>query len=981
MKNNNIKYTNIGKLLSFWGYDNKNIKKIINKKDFVFIIRDLLLFLDFILKSEKKHPFHYDFFVNKYLMNESVFNYDILSLIVRVKDYLNRVNLSSVRLDPQSKTSFLFILENVYDFYSEYLKLKDKKDREDLINVFSFWITNLVKTLDEIFNGEINFKKFKNANGFEEVVFSYFDTDINLSPYLLYDKKDNVFVFLNEITKEGFVYIDKNKEVKLVYIDENYFKIILENSLNTFSLEDIKRLEKIKGYYNKEIPGFFLLKDMITNIVFRSFSKVENVISKTGNMKSKFPVFIYILGYIKYLNLEYEDALRIIGFFVNHYPYLSSGYELLADINYKLKRYDTSLKYYEMTYNIFKSDKIKTKINNLKTIINENKEQKAKRRYYNEEILDFSDNMDVPIISREKEVSQLIEILISKTRNNVLIVGDTGIGKTTLIKLFSKKLKQKDVPFELKNKKLKELNFVTLLTGSKYRGQFEEKALKFLIEFSKSNDILVLENIHLMSSSGSSRGTSLDFLIILREFLKDNNIQVIATTTYEELKNTIEKDNYLISFFQKIMLMELTKEDSEKILRFKSKNLLEEEIIVPDDLITNMVDNAKRYIREKRLPDSAIMIFERSISKFKMNEKINSAKEISEDIVRDVIGDLLNTSINNITLSFKKKLIELEENLNKVIIGQEEATKRLTSSIITSKMEYYTKPSRPDGVFLFIGPTGVGKTETAIALTKLLYGSEDYLIRIDMSEYMEKFTYSRFVGSAPGYVGYNDTNQLTDKVRQNPFSVILLDEIEKADPDLLSIFLQIFDAGRLTDAKGNTVDFSNTTFVMTSNIGTSLYGYTKMGYEADVNKNYVSNSMLIKNLKKYFTPEFLNRIDDVIIFNHLTKDDIKKIIDLQLVEVRKKLSRENKSLDIKTDVFDYLAEKGYSKEYGARNLSRVIIRKLLEKIAILNLSKEWDKFKEILCFVEGDEIIVRGIIDDDYFQENISNEIVDFIVK
>ncbi|MDQ1351348.1 MAG: ATP-dependent Clp protease ATP-binding subunit ClpC, partial [Acidobacteriota bacterium] len=262
----------------------------------------------------------------------------------------------------------------------------------------------------------------------------------------------------------------------------------------------------------------------------------------------------------------------------------------------------------------------------------------------------------------------------------------------------------------------------------------------------------------------------------------------------------------------------------------------------------------------------------------------------------------------------------------------------------------------PDGVFLFIGPTGVGKTETAIALSKALYGSTDYLIRIDMSEYMERFTYSRFVGAAPGYVGYMDPNQLTDKVRQNPYSIILLDEVEKADAQLLNIFLQVFDAGRLTDARGNVVDFSHTTIIMTSNIGTSLFSKVQLGYQSDLESANVSHASLLEALKKYFSPEFLNRVDEIVIFDHLEQDSIKKIINIHLQEVYAQFEKMDKELIITDEVIDFIIATGYSKEYGARHIARTLRKHIMEKIARCSLEKEWDDAPQVVCSIVDGEV-------------------------
>ncbi len=436
---------------------------------------------------------------------------------------------------------------------------------------------------------------------------------------------------------------------------------------------------------------------------------------------------------------------------------------------------------------------------------------------------------------------------------------------------------------------------------------------------------------------------------------------MIATTDYEEYKNTIEKDNSLLGYFQKITVNEIAPEGTRKILKnLANLALTEDHIVVANEIIEDIVESAKRDIRERKLPDSAIMLLERCIAKVKLKNIAvqDGAPCIEEADVLEVLSDIGNLPESNISISLKSRLLSLAANILKRIAGQDEAIAKMVSSVIASKLGYDVKKNRPHGVFMFIGPTGVGKTETAIALSEALYGSQDYLIRIDMSEYMEKFTYSRFVGAAPGYVGYYDANQLTDKVRQNPYSIILLDEIEKADAQLLNIFLQVFDAGRLTDARGNVIDFSKTTIIMTSNIGTALFSKSDMGYKSNLEGTHVSRISLIKALKKYFSPEFLNRVDEIIVFRHLHDADIKVIIDIQLREIRRDLERQGKELVIGDDVLAAIARKGYSLEYGARNLTRVMKKELLEKIAFLSLEKEWTDARFLVCRLLSDEIEV-----------------------
>jgi ATP-dependent Clp protease ATP-binding subunit ClpC len=374
-----------------------------------------------------------------------------------------------------------------------------------------------------------------------------------------------------------------------------------------------------------------------------------------------------------------------------------------------------------------------------------------------------------------------------------------------------------------------------------------------------------------------------------------------------------------------------------------------------------MVEAAKRNIRERRLPDAAILVLERCIAKAKMGQPLTaeSGTQVEENDLVEVMADILNLPESNISVSLKNRLLQLRDNIQKRIIGQEAAIETLASAVIASKLGYDIKKSKPDGIFLFIGPTGVGKTETALALCEALYGNLDFLIRIDMSEYMEKYTYSRFVGAAPGYVGYYDSNQLTDKVRQSPYAVILLDEIEKADSQLLNIFLQVFDAGRLTDARGNVVDFSKATIIMTSNIGTALFGKANLGYRTDSDGTRVSRSSLLKALKKYFSPEFLNRIDEIVVFKQLDKRDIKKIIAIHLQELRRELDKEGKELVLREEVVDYIVRQGYSSEYGARHLGRTIKKELLEKIALLSLEKEWPEGRFVVCSLGEQGIEIR----------------------
>ncbi|HNX98839.1 MAG TPA: AAA family ATPase, partial [Candidatus Aminicenantes bacterium] len=325
--------------------------------------------------------------------------------------------------------------------------------------------------------------------------------------------------------------------------------------------------------------------------------------------------------------------------------------------------------------------------------------------------------------------------------------------------------------------------------------------------------------------------------------------------------------------------------------------------------------------------------------------------------ILEALADFAQLPKAGFSLSFKERLAHLPEAVGRRIIGQANAVARVTDGVITARLGYQVKRDRPSGIFLFVGPTGVGKTETALVLAEELFGSRDSLIRIDMSEYMERFTYSRFVGAAPGYVGYYDSNQLTDKVRQNPYSVILLDEIEKADAQLLNIFLQVFDAGRLTDARGNAVDFSKSTIIMTSNIGTALFSRTVPGFSSPTAVK-VPRTAMIKALKRHFAPEFLNRIDEIVVFSHLTSADMRHIVTLQLAEVRGDLERQGHELILPPEVIDHLATIGYSPEYGARNLMRTLQTELLTPLAHASFEREWEGSQRVVAALEEGKITI-----------------------
>lgn len=966
----NVLFSNLKKinnLLSIFVPRENFEKKGLDKKNSELLIHYLSYILDALIKGESLYN------KRNFILPEekNFFPGNAIDVMSNINLYLYKFETGILSFTRTERHTFVFIIENLIDYFKSDDLYLENKDRKNLFVDYRFWIENFFKIFDQKISGtidsgksKVNLKNIFNANDTERSGLIYSNSILSFSLFPFVVNKGNQALFLSKVTKNGLIYNDIELEKEVVIKNKNTDLKVFEFLVANFDFDTAKLIrDRIEDEDDLLVEKSDIIETAYNYHKEKLYEDSFNLLRELPFEELNLPL-LYLLQIKNLVNMNRVfEVKKIMQKFIHHFPYYAEGYEVMGDIYLKEESFEMALNYYEKVLKIAQNKRVAEKVKKVKEAITKNrgKAEKQQEEYFFDITGDvFKDNDE--IILREKELREMIEVLISGTRRNLILVGESGVGKTALIRLLAQKVLDGDVPEALKNKRVKEINFVSLLTGSKYRGQFEEKVLKLLTEFKSQNSILVLEDIHLMISSGVARGTSLDLVNILKQFLRENTIQVIATTNYEEFKNTLEKDNALLGFFQKIDVNELSVEGTGKILKNLARKIfLDENMIISEEAIADIVEGAKRNIKGKKLPDSAIMVLERSVSKVKYKaflEETSELKVTQPDIV-EVLSDILNLPESNIPLSLKGRLTRLQENVKKEIIGQDEALEKITDSIITSKTNFDIKPNRPDGVFLFIGPTGVGKTETAIALTKALYGSEDYLVRIDMSEYMEKFTYSRFVGAAPGYVGYMDTNQLTDKVRQNPFSVILLDEIEKADSQLLNIFLQVFDAGRLTDARGNVVDFSHATIIMTSNIGTSLFSRAQMGYRGDVEGGDVSRQSLIKALKKYFSPEFLNRVDEILVFKHLDEDDIKEIIDIQLTGTREYLDKLDKELILRDEVIDYLVKEGYSKEYGARHITRTLKSHLLEKIAKASLEKDWEYAKYVVCAMYKGEIEVN----------------------
>lgn len=589
------------------------------------------------------------------------------------------------------------------------------------------------------------------------------------------------------------------------------------------------------------------------------------------------------------------------------------------------------------------------------------------------------DKLD-PIVGRDSEVRRITQILSRRTKNNPVLVGEPGVGKTAIAEGFAQKIVEGSVPPSLVNKRLMALDMGSLVAGTKYRGEFEERMKKIIDEiYEDGNVILFVDELHTLIGAGGAEG-AIDASNILKPALARGDLQTIGATTSDEYQKYIEKDAALERRFASVQVNAPTNEETIDILHgLKDRYEEHHNVEISDEAIKSAVVYSSRYIQDRELPDKAIDLMDESAAKVRLDlsdgespykkemdklteliqekeqaitnqnfevaakirqneidqadkiEKLMETKEedrpvvVSDDIA-DVVGQWTGIPVHELQETESVRLMNLEEDLHERVIGQDEAVTAISKAVRRARSGI-KDPDRPIGTFMFLGPTGVGKTELAKSLAEVMFGSEEDLIRIDMSEYMEKFSTSRLVGSPPGYVGYDEGGQLTEKIRQKPYSVILLDEIEKAHPDVFNILLQVLDDGVLTDGKGRRVDFKNTIIIMSSNLGaTALRDEKEVGFGA-AGRTFDHNSMESKireEMKNYFRPEFLNRIDEAIVFHALEKDHLRKIIKLLTNELIAQLGDQDIDLRITSAALDILAEKGYDPEYGARPLRRAI---------------------------------------------------------
>ena len=627
-----------------------------------------------------------------------------------------------------------------------------------------------------------------------------------------------------------------------------------------------------------------------------------------------------------------------------------------------------------------------------------------------------------PVIGREKEIQRIIQILSRRTKNNPVLIGDPGVGKTAIVEGLAIYISQGNVPENLKNKLLYTLDMGTLLAGAKYRGEFEERVKQVVDEVIKNGSIILfIDEMHTMIGAGATGEGSIDASNILKPTLSRGDIQIIGATTIDEYRKHVEKDAALERRFQPIVVNEPSKEDAINILKgLRDKYEAHHKLKISDEAIVSAVELSIRYITDRFLPDKAIDLIDEAASKVRLKEntppmsikeleeKIQSIDKEKEEAIRsqdfekaakvrdeqdklkkkletvknewrksssrhydlvdansvaEVVSLWTGVPVNKIVEEEAEKLLNLEDILHKRVVGQNEAVTSISKAIRRSRAGL-KDPNRPIGSFLFLGPTGVGKTELSKALAEAHFGDENQIIRIDMSEYMEKHSVSRMIGSPPGYVGYDEGGQLTEKVRKQPYSVVLFDEIEKAHHDVFNILLQILDEGRLTDSKGRLVDFKNTIIIMTSNVGATkikqqkTLGFTTISNEEkEVDEYEQMKECIMSELKKQFRPEFLNRIDDIIVFHALNENHISKIVTLMTEHVIKRLEEMNISLEIDDKTINLIAKSGIDLEYGARPLKRAIQKELEDELSEAILKGDVKRGSSIITKVKNNKVV------------------------
>lgn len=587
---------------------------------------------------------------------------------------------------------------------------------------------------------------------------------------------------------------------------------------------------------------------------------------------------------------------------------------------------------------------------------------------FGRDITQLAENEKIdPVIGRQDEILQIIRTLSRKTKNNPLLIGEAGVGKTAVVEGLGLAIHSGDLPSDLQKKRIIELNMGNLVAGTKYRGEFEER-LTQVIEEAKENPeiILFIDEVHTVISAGAAEG-AVDAANILKPPLARGEICLIGATTLSEYRKYIEKDAALERRFQPIVIKEPTPELTIEILTgLKERYEAYHKLNISPNAIEAAVKLSCRYLPDRHLPDKALDLLDEACSRVKVDLNISAdkaveGKEVTSEVVSQVLAKWTDIPVGKLTADERDKLVRMEAILKEKIVGQDDVVDKISQTIKTARAGL-KDPRHPVGVFLFLGPTGVGKTKLAKTIADFLFGSEDEMIRLDMSEYMEEHSVAKLIGAPPGYVGYEEEGHLSGKLRRKPYSVVLLDEIEKAHLKIFDLFLQVFDEGRLTDAKGRTIDARNAIFIMTSNVGTNIFKMDHIGFmDSEHIRKASDREKVLEELKKNFRPEFLNRVDEIIIFNPLTIEDLKKIVYLMLDDLYQRLKEKEITLQIKEDVIDLLIEKGYDPENGARPLYRTIQRLVTQPLSLEIIKENFVRGDKVLCKLYKDKIVFEKL--------------------
>lgn len=610
-----------------------------------------------------------------------------------------------------------------------------------------------------------------------------------------------------------------------------------------------------------------------------------------------------------------------------------------------------------------------------------------------------------PVIGRENEIGRVIHILSRRTKNNPVLIGDPGVGKTAIVEGLAQRIIDAQIPEILQGKRVVALDIASIVAGTVHRGQFEERLKKVIEEVTnaKGQIILFVDELHTVVGAGAAQG-AIDAANILKPSLARGELQMVGATTIDEYRKYVEKDAALERRFQPILVNEPTLEETIAILKgLRPRYEKHHQVAITDEALVTAAKMSDRYVSDRFLPDKAIDLVdeaaaevrldqvkepenlkqvkkeieeldqktneapleERQILRAKKEQLLNVQKELTdlwaktklENVPKVIRSDILKViaqatgiPLEDLSLEEKHRLQNLEEMLHKRIVDQDEAVSIVANAIRRARAGL-KDPNRPIGAFIFLGPTGVGKTELTKALAEVLYGSEEMMVRLDMSEYMERHTVSKMVGAPPGYIGYEEGGQLTEIVRRKPFSVILLDEIEKAHPDVFNMLLQIMEDGRLTDAQGRVVDFKNTIIIMTSNLGTELARQAELGFgngkKSSVKSYEELKRELTDNLRQSFRPEFLNRVDEIVVFKTLGEKEVRQIVDLEIEKLKKRLLEQGISLEISRKACEWLTKEGFSEEYGARPIKRLIQREVENRISDRVISGELSSGRKV----------------------------------